>query len=78
MCSISACSEVQTCFPILPHTLHHRHNLLHTGNTHTHTNMQKNEIKKTVPLNSTLVFYLVFICLLHCAVLLFNPPKEVI
>lgn len=37
MCSVSACSEVQTCFPILPHTLHHRHNLLHTGNTHTHT-----------------------------------------
>lgn len=37
MCSLSACSEVQTHFPILPHTLHHRHSLLHPGNTHTHT-----------------------------------------
>lgn len=31
--SVSPGSEVQASFPILPHTLHHRHTLLHRGNT---------------------------------------------
>lgn len=39
MCSVNSCSEVQTCFPILPHTLHHRHSLLYRGNTHANKNL---------------------------------------
>lgn len=47
MCSVNACSEVQTCFPILPHTLHHRHSLLHRGNTHTNTCKKKKSLRNT-------------------------------
>lgn len=41
MRSVSARSEVKTCFPILPHTLHHRYNCLHTGNARTRTDVTK-------------------------------------
>lgn len=43
--SFGACSEVQTCFPIRPHTLHHRHTVLHRGNTRSlHTLMYARQI----------------------------------
>lgn len=52
MRSVSARSEVKTCFPILPHTLHHRYNCLHTGNAHTRTDVTKPSflIRPSLPL----------------------------
>lgn len=44
MCSVSARSEVQTCFPILPHTLQYRHTVLHRGNTHIHSHRKPNPL----------------------------------
>lgn len=64
MCSVSARSEVQTCFPILPHTLQYRHTVLHRGNTHIHSQKTKSALH---------LFLLVLYCLLRCCS---NLPNE--
>lgn len=48
MSSFGACSEVQACFPIRPHTLRHRHTVLHRGNAHSlHTPMYASQKLKS-------------------------------
>lgn len=65
MRSVSAHSEVKTCFPILPHTLHHRYNCLHTGNTRTRTDVTKPSflIRPSLPL----CFHLLVLLLCNAA-----------